>query len=331
MIARTISFGLGRPISISDDDINIPYPEDQPFFLELVSLARIYSRAARQLYGGGSKQRSLGSLWTVARGLKAELDAFRTALPPELRLGPGAPPPPGAYPVLRLFLNNRFYHALILIFRPFLILHTQWQKDHRLSASGPDGRVVEVLSRQLRDRVPWLFEACFYCVQAARELLVCLAGAIENNDLVRRLAYNCFYVEGGSFVLILNMLRDASSMAQDAACVRVALRAMDTMHSTAPRNISAFAIRHMLELVEGGSSTADHPLNEQQQQQQGEEEEQEQEQQEEEQEQQKQEQEQEQEQEQQQQQQQQQSSSRSALVCPLIAPPPLLVVGRRNG
>ncbi|KAF8246623.1 hypothetical protein K440DRAFT_474306, partial [Wilcoxina mikolae CBS 423.85] len=239
----TICYGLGRPISINDNDINIPYPEDQPFFLTLVTLSRIYSRASRQLYG--TKQGSLLNLWKVARGLKAELDAFRTSLPEELQIGPDAPPQPGTYEVLRLFLNNWYYHAMILTFRPFLIFHAQWQKDHRLSVSDNPDR-VEISYRQLKDRAPWIFEACGYCVQAAREQMICLSKAVESNDLVRRLAYNCFYIEGGTFLLIFNMLRDRKTMAEDAACVRMALKAMDMMYPNAPRDISEFAIKRML-------------------------------------------------------------------------------------
>jgi hypothetical protein len=152
--------------------------------------------------------------------------------------------------VLKLFLNNWYYHALILIFRPFLIFHAQWQKDHRLSVSDTAER-IEISKRQLRDKATWIFDACAHCVQAARELLMCLAKSIEVNDLVRRLSYACFYVEGGAFLLIFNMLRDRRDMEEDKRCVKLAIAAMERMYNTTPRNISMAAIRRMLALVEG--------------------------------------------------------------------------------
>lgn len=243
----TTSFGLGRPISINDSDISIPYPEDHTFFNSLVSLARIYSRAARQLYG--SKQGSLLALYRDALTLKRELELFRSSLPEELKIGPSALIGPGTADVLKLFLNNWYYHALILIFRPFLIFHAQWQKDHRLSVSDTAER-VEVSKRQLRDKAPWIFDACGHCVQAARELLICMARAVEANDLVRRLAYAGFYVEVGAFLLIFNMLRDRREWQEDKRCVKLAIGAMENMYNTTPRNISMGAIRRMLSLVE---------------------------------------------------------------------------------
>jgi hypothetical protein len=244
----TISFGLGRPISINDCDISIPYPEEHAFFNSLVSLARIYSRAARQLYG--SKQGSLLALYRDALALKRDLDVFRASLPEELKIGPTAPFGPNTTDVLRLFLNNWYYHALILIFRPFLIFHAQWQKDHRLSISNTAER-IEVSKRQLNEKAPWIFEACAHCVKAARELLICLSKSMEVNDLVRRLSYAGFYMECGAFLLIFNMLRDRKELDEDKRVVQMALRAMETMHNTQPRNISMAAIRRMLALVEG--------------------------------------------------------------------------------
>jgi hypothetical protein len=249
----TISFGLGRPISINDCDISIPYPEEYAFFNSLVSLARIYSRAARQLYG--FKQGSLLALYRDALALKRDLDIFRSSLPEELKIGPSAPFGPNTTDVLRLFLNNWYYHALILIFRPFLIFHAQWQKDHRLSVSDAAER-IEVSKRQLYDKAPWIFEACSHCVQAARELLICLAKSIEANDLIRRLSYAGFYMECGTFLLIFNMLRDRKELEEDKHCVQMALKAMETMHNTHPRNISMAAIRRMLALVEGAEDDA---------------------------------------------------------------------------
>jgi len=251
-VCRTISLGLGRPISIHDSDIGIPYPEDSPFVVSLITLARVYSRASQQLYG--TKQGSLLSLYRTAAALKAELDDFRASLTPELKLGPDASFGPGAPGALKFFLNNWYYHAVILIFRPFLIFHAQWQADpSRRLTTDP---AVAVSKRQLRASAPWIFTACDACVSAARELLICLHRSMETNDLVRRLAYSCFYVEGGAFLLIFNMLRErrtagAPDSGEDARCVRLALEAMEMMYDTTPRNISLFAIRRMLALVEG--------------------------------------------------------------------------------
>jgi len=79
---------------------------------------------------------------------------------------------------------------------------------------------------------------------------------VKSNDLVRRLAYACFYVEGGAFLLIFNMLRERRTLGaldsgEDARCVRLGLEAMEMMYDTTPRNASLFAIRQMLALVEG--------------------------------------------------------------------------------
>jgi hypothetical protein len=143
---------------------------------------------------------------------------------------------------------------VILIFRPFLIFHAQWQADP--SCRLTTDPAVAISKRQLRASAPWIFTACDACVSAARELLICLHHSMKTNDLVRRLAYSCFYVEGGAFLLIFNMLRERRTAGtpdsgEDARCVRLALETMEMMYDTTPRNISLFAIRRMLALIEG--------------------------------------------------------------------------------
>lgn len=251
----TSCYGFGRPISINDSDIGIPYPEDNPFFLLLLSVSRIYARASRELYG--TRQCSLFALWKVARGIKADLDAFRAALPAELSIGPNCPGPPPSddLAVLRAFLNGWFYHAMILTFRPFLIFHAQWQRDHNLSLNDPSQpsatSSVEISGRQLRNRAPWIFEACGYCVSAARELLLCISQAVDSSDVVRRMRYSGFYVEGAAFLLIFNILRDRSDIETDTRHVRLGLQAVEHMVSSEPNRIGLDAIKRMLRLVEG--------------------------------------------------------------------------------
>ncbi|KAI5782946.1 fungal-specific transcription factor domain-containing protein [Pyronema domesticum] len=245
----TISFGLGRPISVNDADITIPYPDGCPFFLTLVQLSRIYTKASKQLYS--TKEGSLHALYQTALGLKAELDIFRSSLPCELSIGPDAieAAKDSSEDVHRLFLNNWYYHLLILIFRPFLIFHAQWQRDHRVAVAETKEQ-ISVSTRQLRERTPWLFTACDMCVSAAREGLLCLSKAVEKNDLVRRLAYNCFYIEGGAFLCIFNMLRDKEGRDEDRKAVMMAISAMEQMGGGRPGVISRRAIGRMLELVE---------------------------------------------------------------------------------
>ncbi|KAI5812731.1 fungal-specific transcription factor domain-containing protein [Pyronema omphalodes] len=246
----TISLGLGRPISVNDTDITIPYPDGCSFFLTLVRLSRIYAKASKQLYS--TKEGSLYTLYRTAVSLKAELDVFCSSLPPELSIGPDAveAAQDSSEDVHRLFLNNWFYHILILIFRPFLIFHAQWQRDHRVAIAVMTKEHVSVSNKELREHAPWLFIACDICVAAARAGLLCLSKAVEKNDLVRRLAYNCFYIEGGAFLCIFNMLRDEEDREEDREAVQMAIRAMEQMGGGRPGVISRRAIRRMLELVE---------------------------------------------------------------------------------
>ena len=251
----TTCYGFGRPISINDCDISIPYPEDQPFFLSVVMLARIYARASRTLYG--MRQGSLLALWKAARGFKTEMDEWRSSLPAELAVGPDHVPAPGApaadLAVLRTFLGTMYYHGVILTFRPFVIFHAQWLRgNHRL----PDAASVHVSARQLRARAPWILEACGYCVGAARELLVCIAQDVERFDIVRRMRYGGFYIEGAAFLLIFNILRDRADLAIDTRCVRLGLRAVDMIGDSVVSRICGEAIRHMLRLVESDEEAA---------------------------------------------------------------------------
>ena len=182
-------------------------------------------------------------------GFKTELETFRATLPPELTLGSAASgAQPGSAGVRTLFLNNWYFHILILIFRPFVVFHAQWQRYHRLSVSTHPER-IPASRRQLP---PWILSACAICVDAARELLLSLVAIIETNELVRRLGYTCFYVECGAFLLIFNMLRDPHGEgSEDARVLAKAIEAMEKMLDTRPRNISLFAIKRMLALVQG--------------------------------------------------------------------------------
>ncbi|GKZ35064.1 hypothetical protein AbraIFM66950_005504 [Aspergillus brasiliensis] len=137
------AFISGRPSSINREEILCPYPASQMFVQMLGRLAMIMLKAKSSIYG--QDRISVLGLWRAARSLHAEyLDFSR-----ECRGVLGIDLYGGVYredtDIKQIYLTDFYQHALMLTFKPFLIVHVLMQKppaasfiqEHRASHVAP--------------------------------------------------------------------------------------------------------------------------------------------------------------------------------------------------
>lgn len=77
-----ICYCLGRPNSISEEDITIHLPSDE-FIVTMEKLTKIIQRSAWLVYG--SQERCLVKVWEASREIQAALNHFEGSLPEKLK------------------------------------------------------------------------------------------------------------------------------------------------------------------------------------------------------------------------------------------------------
>ncbi|KAJ5505367.1 transcriptional regulator family: Fungal Specific TF [Penicillium expansum] len=77
-----ICYCLGRPNSISEEDITIQLPNDE-FIINMAKLTKIIRRSARLVYG--SQGRCLVKVWEASQEIQEALDEFEGSLPEQLK------------------------------------------------------------------------------------------------------------------------------------------------------------------------------------------------------------------------------------------------------
>jgi hypothetical protein len=98
-----ISYCLGRPNSISDEDVAIHLPSDE-FIMTMAKLTKIIRRSARLLYG--SQERCLVKVWEASQEIQEALDHFEESLPEQYKFKAYNGSPLCCQSVAHFFLGN---------------------------------------------------------------------------------------------------------------------------------------------------------------------------------------------------------------------------------
>jgi hypothetical protein len=77
-----ICYCLGRPNSISEENITIQLPSDY-FITSMAKLTKIIRKSARLVYG--SHERCLVKVWEASREIQEALDQFEASLPKQFQ------------------------------------------------------------------------------------------------------------------------------------------------------------------------------------------------------------------------------------------------------
>lgn len=99
-----VCFHLGRPSSLSLQDVNITCPAD-PFLRVLLHLGKAVTRSADEIYG--QRHDSLLQMWKIARSITNDLREYDALMHQALGFGLEKPPQPGAIGVRQTILTTR--------------------------------------------------------------------------------------------------------------------------------------------------------------------------------------------------------------------------------
>ncbi|KAK4545938.1 hypothetical protein LTR36_002502 [Oleoguttula mirabilis] len=126
-----------------------------------------------------------------------------------------------------------YYHAVILTFRPFLIAR---------SALRSSGRHQE--------EEMWLRQACRLATDAAHDSLVFFRGKYRSSEECKSFRYNAFFIESSCAVLMHNILWHPSKHAYNLDYVQIALQCLGAMVDDEPVTNARKSIRQILQAVE---------------------------------------------------------------------------------
>ncbi|KAJ9226741.1 transcriptional regulator family: Fungal Specific TF [Paecilomyces variotii] len=216
-----LCFHMGRPSSLTADDIGTVYPED-PFLLALIHLSKAISRSAKEIYG--KRHQSLLQMWKVALSISDGLSGYECRMRKAVGFGLEKTPQPGHIGVQQTVLALCYYYTLLLTFRPFLIFRGRWRQSMKTSAQAPagnDNRPHEIPS--------WLNEACDYVLYTARKTIHYLCKASLVNELVRELRYHTFFLSSATFTIIYDALHDEKAATTHLPWAHAALQCLSTM------------------------------------------------------------------------------------------------------
>ncbi|PTB37859.1 uncharacterized protein TrAFT101_005267 [Trichoderma asperellum] len=216
-----ICFCLGRPTSISDPGGGVPVPAEEKYLLALVRLARLISKCAARIYN--QRHESLLHMWNAATELRHELQAYVEQQLYEVHLDIQGEPGTGECGFCKTIMASMYYHAQLLMFRPFLVLRG------KLRSPAPQAGAES--SDKLRE-LTWLDTACEYCLEPARQIIKYINKSCEINPLCKDTKYFSFFLEGACYVLGFDMLQDKTKVDAHLPWLHVALECLSTMSPT---------------------------------------------------------------------------------------------------
>ncbi|VTO93812.1 unnamed protein product [Fusarium graminearum] len=221
------ALSLGRRSGLKLKDISCPFPTEPLPTVRLCRLATIMEDAAEGVYG--RKATSIRQLFAVAEELRGRLHQFAQDW------GIGSAQLGTTQDPLDIHesmtLHNLYYHAIILIFRPFLVA------NQAMRVTGGAGEIKEM----------WMRQACRYAIDAAQD-------SIEffwNIDRVCGASrYQAFFIECSCSVLLYDILCQPSKYSYNMEYIQKAIQALSSMTADEPIILSLNSIRRVLETIE---------------------------------------------------------------------------------
>ncbi|KPA36176.1 c6 zinc finger protein [Fusarium langsethiae] len=147
---ETLALSLGRRSGLKLKDIACPFPTEPPALVRQYRIARIMEDAAENIYG--RKATSIRQLYVIAEELRGRLHQFAQDW------GIGSAQLATTQEPLDIYesitLHNLYYHALILIFRPFLVA------NQAMRVTGGKSDIKQDM---------WMRQACRHAIDAAQD------------------------------------------------------------------------------------------------------------------------------------------------------------------
>ncbi|KAG8664947.1 uncharacterized protein FPOAC1_012924 [Fusarium poae] len=221
------ALSLGRKSGLKLTDITCPFPTEPLPLVRLCRIARIMEDAAEAIYG--RKATSVRQLYVVAEELRVRLHQFAQDC------GIGSPRLDSDQDSLdcheSMALHSMYYHAIILIFRPFLVA------KQAMRVNGGTNEVKDM----------WLRQACRHAVDAAQDSI---EFSVNMGQTCTASRYQGFFIECSCAVLLYDILYQPSKYSFNMEYIEKAIQALSSMVSDEPITSALNSIRRVLETIE---------------------------------------------------------------------------------
>ncbi|RAK98078.1 fungal specific transcription factor domain-containing protein [Aspergillus ibericus CBS 121593] len=198
------TFVSGRPSSVHMGETSCLYPTHQIFVQMLGRLGMTISKAKASMYG--PNQLSALGLWRAAQGLHAGCLEFADETRKALGFSIDGKIASHVVDIRQVYLTNFYQHTVMLIFKPFLIIHALLQSPsatsfvqqhkHKSPQEAPSSEIT------------WLTEACTRAIDATSRLIIFLSESIDLNPVIKTQCYTAWHIEYACFMLFQDMVRD---------------------------------------------------------------------------------------------------------------------------
>ncbi|KAF2084514.1 hypothetical protein K490DRAFT_68633 [Saccharata proteae CBS 121410] len=240
-----ICMTLGRPSSISQEDINLPLPEKTTFLSAAVRLCDIM-RSTKQMYHSHHQGVSIAADLKAAHRIRQRLVSYYHRIREDLGVTIGGPFQVGDKTVFLIMLSYMYHYTMLLAFRPFLLLRAELKKRSRAQERCAEGEATPPFVSP-----PWLIDAGEHSVESARSIVVLSEAAFSSGLNAEGIYNHAFFLESASFVLILASLHDErSTPSRHVRFVHRAIAALRQMKSKEPILSIISALEKMLAKVE---------------------------------------------------------------------------------
>ncbi|KAI5293354.1 hypothetical protein KEM52_005621 [Ascosphaera acerosa] len=134
-----------------------------------------------------------------------------------------------------------FNHAILLLFRPFVIFKGRWLKDRQFNIQ-PEVAIADV--------PVWLQKCCKSCLKAARRLIINFFNITVVHPQTQEFRYHVYFLCSASAILIYDFIFDRESAFQNLPYVYAALHTLSKMRHGDPIICAMKALQTTLKAVE---------------------------------------------------------------------------------
>ncbi|KAH7061064.1 fungal-specific transcription factor domain-containing protein [Macrophomina phaseolina] len=213
-----ICSGLGRPASLSLEDVGLAQPERPSFMSAQVTVSELL-RSVQHLYNHHDS--SVSADLKSAHRIRNRLRSFAQTAKDDLgfTIGSHLGTERDEKFVTRAVISYLYHYTLLLAFRPFLLLFVELKR--RAEFEGKDSG-----SKSNPFNIPPLLEACEYTVDAARSIVLLGEIVFGTGPGAEGICNNCFFLESACFVLILAALHDRNATRRHIRYINRGIRAL---------------------------------------------------------------------------------------------------------
>ncbi|TDZ30785.1 putative transcriptional regulatory protein [Colletotrichum spinosum] len=231
-----LSLVVGRRSMVGRSDFaSCPYPDGQPAMVALCQFASLIEEAVESIYN--RRTDSLRQLYTKAEKL------FESVRQHGDRWGLGSAMPTEQdhwNAETSLLMHNVYFHAILIIFRPFLIAEAALQSG---SAAGQTGDI-------------WLRQACRHATDAAQDALAFTHSKLQGPEDCNTRRYLAFFIESCCAALLYDSLRHPSKHPHNLEYIQMAISSLHSLVDDEPVTNALRSIKRIVLAVERSINAA---------------------------------------------------------------------------